>query len=65
MKLSDSTVGKITLKAGQKARAGQERVGGVGALPAHGVEGVEAQAGGTMLPMPSFKNGMKDKRKAR
>jgi hypothetical protein len=63
--LSDSTVRKITLNAGQKARAAQEHEGGAGALPAHGVEWVEAQADGTMPPMPGFKNGMKDKRKAR
>jgi hypothetical protein len=65
VKLSDSTVRKITIKAGQKARARQEREGGVGALPAHGVECVEAQADGTMLPMLGFKSGIKDKRKGR
>jgi hypothetical protein len=48
-----------------KARARLERESGVGALPAHGVECVEAQADGPMRPMPGFKSGIKNKRKAR
>lgn len=63
--VSDSTLRKITLKAGQKARAAQQCEGTVGALPARGAECVEAQADGTMLPMLGFKPGIKDKRKAR
>ena len=65
--ISDTTVRKHTLKAGQKARATQECHGGVGALPAQGAECVEAQADGTMLPLLGFEKASPsaDRRKRR
>jgi hypothetical protein len=63
--ISDTTLRKHTLQAGQKARAQQEPRGGTGALPAQGPECIEAQADGTMLPMLHFKEGAGDKRKRR
>ena len=63
--ISDTTLRKNTLAAGQKAREVQERPMQTGALPAQGVECMEAQADGTMLPMLGFKEGKGDKRKRR
>jgi len=65
--LSDTTLRKHTLQAGQKARALQECHGGVGLLPAQGAECVEAQADGTMLPLLGFEkpSSCADRRKRR
>ena len=65
--ISDTTVRKHTLQAGQKARAKQECHGTAGTLPAQGAECVEAQADGTMLPMLGFEktSPSPDKRKHR
>jgi len=65
VELSASTIRVLTLEAGAAAQTLNTHKAVAAALPERGVECMEAQTDGTMLPMLGFKPGSGDRRKLR